>query len=191
MQLPFPICGWLNNKGQPALIGFAGKARSGKDTAGKYLVDNYTFGHYYFAKPLKEGARLMFNLTDKQIRNKEKVIEPWGKSPRQLYQQLGTDVARSIDVNIWVKNAEMYINSQPGFSFVITDVRFSNEALWIRNRGGIIVYINRDQELIGDRSHSSENGLTGDDIDVYIENNGTINSLYEKIEALRGKSIAV
>tara|TARA_Y100000310_G_C20704023_1_gene833060 strand:+ start:1502 stop:2059 length:558 start_codon:yes stop_codon:yes gene_type:complete len=181
----FPILGWTNNDGQPLVIGFAGKARSGKDTAGKYLVDTYQFVHYSFAKPLKEGAKAMFNLTDEQIDNKEKVVEPWGKSPRQIYQQLGTDVARSIDPNIWVKNAEMYINRQPGFSFVITDVRFSNEALWIRNRGGIVVYINRDQELIRDRSHASENGLSGEDVDVYIENNGTINSLYEKIEEMR------
>ena len=55
----FPICGWTNKDGNPALIGFAGKARSGKDTAGKYLVDNYQFAHYYFAKPLKEGCNKM------------------------------------------------------------------------------------------------------------------------------------
>ena len=30
----FPICGWTNKDGQPLIIGFAGKARSGKDTAG-------------------------------------------------------------------------------------------------------------------------------------------------------------
>ena len=47
----FPICGWTIN-GKPALIGFAGKARSGKDTAGKYLVDNYQFVRYSFAQPL-------------------------------------------------------------------------------------------------------------------------------------------
>ena len=69
----FPICGWTTKDGKPAVIGFAGKAHAGKDIAGKYLVDKYYFKHYYFAKPLKEGCNKMFNLSDEQINNKEKV----------------------------------------------------------------------------------------------------------------------
>ncbi|SVC37356.1 uncharacterized protein METZ01_LOCUS290210, partial [marine metagenome] len=44
------------------LIGISGKAQSGKDTLGKFLCDEYKCLHYYFAKPLKEGAKVMFNL---------------------------------------------------------------------------------------------------------------------------------
>jgi hypothetical protein len=186
----FPICGWLNNDGQPLIIGFAGKAKSGKDTAGKYLVDEYQFAHYYFAKPLKEGAKAMFNLTDEQIKNKEKAVEPWGRSPRQLYQLLGTDIARTIDVNVWVKNAQMFVKSVPGRSVVITDVRFSNEAHWIRSQGGIVVFLeSKTRGIYEHGGHSSENGLTGEDVDAYIENDGTINALYEKLEGLRGKRV--
>ena len=184
----FPICGWTNKDVNPALIGFAGKARSGKDTAGKYQGDKYRFVRYSFAQPLKDGAKAMFNLTDEQIENKEKVIEPWGRSPRELYQLLGTDVARSIDVRVWIKNAEMFIKKRAGLSVVITDVRFSNEAEWIRNQGGVVIYLESKTRGINDGTgHASENGLTGDDVDVYIENDGTINALYEKIEALRGE----
>ena len=182
----FPICGWTNKDGNPALIGFAGKARSGKDTAGKYLVDNYQFVRYSFAQPLKDGAKAMFNLTDEQIENKEKVIEPWGRSPRELYQLLGTDVARSIDKRVWIKNAEMFVRKHPGFSVVITDVRFSNEAEWIRSKGGVVIYLDsKTRGITNHTGHSSENGLNGDDIDLVIENDGTINQLYEKIENLR------
>jgi len=184
-EIMFPICGWTNKDGKPAVIGFAGKAHAGKDIAGKYLVDKYYFKHYYFAKPLKEGCNKMFNLSDEQIRNKEKVIEPWGRSPRELYQLLGTDVARTIDPNVWIKNAEMFYKNAIGFSVVITDVRFANEAKWIRDKGGIVVYINRQQKEIEANSHSSENGLSGNDVDVYIENDGTINDLYEKIENIQ------
>ena len=183
----FPICGWTNKDGNPAVIGFAGKARSGKDTAGKYLVDNYQFVHYYFAKPLKEGCKQMFNLTDEQIENKEKVIEPWGRSPRELYQLLGTDVARAIDPNVWIKNAEMFAKKHLGRSIAITDVRFSNEAKWIRDKGGIVIYLESKTRGIHEGTgHSSENGLNGEDVDVYIENDSTINALYEKIESLKG-----
>jgi len=171
----------------PRIIGFAGKANSGKDTAGKYLIDKYDYLHYYFAKPLKDGAKTMFNLSDEQVKNKEKCIEPWGRSPRQIYQLLGTDVARSIDINVWVKNAQMFLNDNPGKPIVITDVRFSNESYWIRNLGGLVVYISRDQELILDRGHASENGLSGKDVDVHIENNGTINALYENLHEKLGE----
>ena len=181
----FPICGWTI-KGKPALIGFAGKARSGKDTAGKYLVDNYQFAHYYFAKPLKEGAKAMFNLTDEQIENKEKVIEPWGRSPRELYQLLGTDIARSIDVRVWIKNAEMFIKRNSGLSVAITDVRFSNEAEWIRSQGGVVILLeSKTRGINNGTGHASENGLKDSDIDITIQNDGTKEELYEKIESLR------
>ena len=68
---------------------------------------------------------------------------------------------------------------------MITDVRFANEARWIREKGGIVVYINRQQKEIEANGHSSENGLTGDDVDVYIQNDGTINDLYEQIENIQ------
>jgi len=184
----FPICGWTNRDGQALVIGFAGKARSGKDTAGKYLVDEYQFLRYSFAQPLKDAAKIMFHLTDKQVEQKEKPAEPWGKSPRELYQKLGTDVARSIDVNVWVKGAEIFKKENPGRSIVITDVRFSNEAYWIRNQGGIVVYLNSETRGIHEHTgHSSENGISGDDVDIIIQNDGTINQLHEKIEELKSE----
>lgn len=181
----FPICGWTLN-GKPAVIGFAGKARSGKDTAGQYLVKEYQFRHYYFAKPLKEGCNKMFNLTEEQIKNKEKIVEPWGRSPRELYQLLGTDIARTIDKRVWIKNAEMFVRKCNGLSVVITDVRFSNESEWIRSKGGVVIFLeSKTRGISNHTAHSSENGLSGSDVDVIIENDGTINQLYEKLEELR------
>ena len=59
-QLMFPILGIPNKDGEPGLIGISGKAGVGKDTLGKYLCDEYQCLHYYFAKPLNEGAKIMF-----------------------------------------------------------------------------------------------------------------------------------
>ena len=39
----FPIFGLLNSKGEPMILGFAGAARSGKDTAGAYFVEQYMY----------------------------------------------------------------------------------------------------------------------------------------------------
>ena len=41
------------------VIGFAGKARSGKDTAAKYICDTFNCLHYSFAKPIKESIKIM------------------------------------------------------------------------------------------------------------------------------------
>ena len=186
MNKPSPICGWTNRDNQPLIIGFAGKARSGKDTAGTYLVDNYQFLRYSFAQPLKDATKIMFHLTDKQIENKEKPAEPWGRSPRELYQRLGTDIARNIDINVWVKGADIFMRNNPGRSIVVTDVRFSNEAFWIRDQGGIVVYLQSDTRGIYENGeHSSENGMKGDDVDIIIQNDGTINALHEKLEELK------
>jgi len=178
----FPIFGLTNVKtGGPMLIGISGKARSGKDTLGKYLCDEYRCLHYYFAKPLKEGAKVMFNLSDEQIGNKEVPIEPWGISPRKIYQLLGTEVGRGIDTNVWVKNAEMFVKDNPGRTVVITDCRFDNEATWIRSRGGIVINIERDQGSIIENGHSSEGGLKPNNIDLTICNNGSIEDMCNEV----------
>ena len=187
----FPIFGLTNKDGEPMLIGISGKAQSGKDTLGKYLCDEYRCLHYYFAKPLKEGAKVMFNLTDDQIANKEVPIEPWGISPRKIYQLLGTEVGRGIDPAIWIKNAEMFIKKHPGRTVVITDVRFDNEATFIRNRGGVIINIVRDKEDIYESRHSSESGLKPDNVDLYIHNNGTIEDMCNHVTYMIQSGIAV
>ena len=190
MNKPFPIFGWTNRNNQPLIIGFAGKARSGKDTAGKYLVDNYQFLRYSFAQPLKDATKIMFHLTDKQIKDKEKPAEPWGRSPRELYQKVGTDIARNIDVNVWVKGADIFRQENPGRSIVITDVRFSNEADWIRSHGGVVIFLESKTRGIHEHTgHSSENGLTGEDVDLIMENDGTIEAFHEKLEEMRGQKV--
>ena len=178
----FPIFGLANKEGKPGMIGISGKAGSGKDTLGKYICDRYMCQHYYFAKPLKEGAKIMFNLSEEQIENKEQEIEPWGMSPRKIYQLLGTDVGRGIDINIWVKNAAMFVKSVPGRTVVITDVRFDNEAYWIHSRGGIVINIVRNKEDIAENKHSSEGGLIPKSIDATIYNNGSIQDMFNEFD---------
>ena len=180
------------NKPFPRLIGFAGKARSGKDTAGAYLVDNYNFLRYSFAQPLKDATKIMFGLTDEQIKDKERAAEPWGMSPRDLYQRVGTDIARNIDVNVWVKGANMFVKKNPERSVVVTDVRFSNEAFWIRSQGGLVVFLHSDTRGIFEGGgHLSENGLEGSDVDIVLQNDGTIEALHAKLEELKKKEVTV
>ena len=169
------------------IIAFAGRANAGKDLAGKYLVEHYKFLHYYFAKPLKEACKHLFQLTYHQIEDKEKVIEPWGISPRKIYQKIGTDICRSIDPNIWVKNAQMFVNQNQHRNIVITDCRFSNEALWVRNQQCIVIHIERNNEPIVESKHTSENSMVENDWDYNIENTETKEDLYKKIDIFMEK----
>ena len=169
------------------IIAFAGRANAGKDLAGKYLVEHYKFLHYYFAKPLKEGCKHLFQLTYHQIEDKEKVIEPWGISPRKIYQKIGTDICRSIDPNIWVKNAQMFIDINKHRNIVITDCSFSNEALCVRNKDGFVIHIERNNEPIAESKHASENSMVESDYDYNIENTETKEDLYKKIDIFMEK----
>ena len=85
----------------------------------------------------------------------------------------------------------MFVRSVAGFTVVITDVRFSNEAFWIHNRGGVVINIVRDQDDIKENKHSSEGGLKPDDIDLTIYNNGTIEDMCNEVTYMIQQGIAV
>ena len=48
---------------KPLLIGIAGVARSGKDTAAQHLVSHHGFQAYAFADPLRDGLMHILNLS--------------------------------------------------------------------------------------------------------------------------------
>ena len=75
----------------------------------------------------------------------------------------------------------MFVKRNAGFTVVITDVRFDNEAAWIHNRGGVVINIVRDQDDIKENKHSSEGGLKSDSIDLQIRNNGTIEDMCNEV----------
>ena len=104
-----------------------------------------------------------------------------------MYQRVGTDIGRTLDPNIWIKNAQMFINNSSGRAVVITDCRFSNEAYWIKNQGGYVIHIKRNSKLIAENSHSSERGMTERDYDYTIYNTKKISDLYKKIDEFMNK----
>ena len=69
-------------------------------------------------------------------------------------------------------------------NFVISDVRFQNEADFVKKHNGLLIKVNRPGENNND-NHISETGI--DDIKIYdilIQNSGSIFDLYEKIRLL-------
>ena len=79
------------------LIGFSGKKGSGKSYFANYLVNNKLFIKLSFASPLKEITKILFNLSDEDVKDpiKKELINPkFNASPRELMQWLGTDIMR-------------------------------------------------------------------------------------------------
>lgn len=163
------------------LIGIAGKARSGKDTVADMLVEQGMV-KYSFAAPLKAGVRVMFGLTrDHTDGDLKEDIVPWiGRSPRYLMQTIGTEYGRElVATDIWLRCAERVIadaEESGATGLVIPDVRFDNEAEWLRGMGGLLVHLHRpDADKV--QAHRSEAGVSPDWGDYTISNHAGLDAL--------------
>ncbi len=168
------------------IIGVAGKARAGKDTAANFLVASLGGYRYGFADPLRAMlmAGLGMDLTEPYWQErKELKIAALGKSPRELLQTLGTEWGRQlVHPEIWLTVAQQKLmNNGPGM--IISDVRFDNEANWIRKHGGLVLHVTRPSpvEVAG---HISEHGIKPHESDKTIHNSGTLEEYQQNLKVL-------
>lgn len=163
------------------IIGITGVAGSGKDTVADYLASKYGFIKVSFASILKEMLAIAGLPEPSDRDDKEKPVKCFNFTWREAAQTLGTEWGRALDENIWVKLTMAKLDLTK--NYVISDVRFDNEAEVIAHYGGIIVQLTgRYVELGGNSEHSSEKGIRGNLIDYHIENSGHIDYLYEQID---------
>lgn len=154
------------------LIGFSGKKGSGKSYFADYLVNNKLFIKLSFASPLKEITKILFNLSDEDVKDpiKKELINPkFNASPRELMQWLGTDIMReefnkkfNYSGSIWIDSVKDKIKTllEDNKDVVIDDVRFQNEVDMIHSLGGIVINLHNDLDNTLNNStstHSSEN----------------------------------
>lgn len=174
-----------NKRKNMVLIGLMGFKQSGKDTFADYLVRHYGFEKHAFAEPVKKICQIMFLLTKEQLDDpklKETIDGRWGLTPRQMMQKVGTDMVRQVwDEDFWVKNMDMRLRGVEG-DVIISDVRFPNEAQYVRNCGGVLVRIVSVAEERGD-THTSETSQISiqEDVCVMNQKNG-LEMYYQTIE---------
>lgn len=115
---------------------------------------------------------------------------------RDFLQKLGTDALRNgLHDNVWVNalmadykpewttNEGKHDPLQEFPNWIITDVRFPNEAQAIKDKGGIIIRVDRPGvKPIND--HPSEIGLDGWNFDYRIANVSDIFSLKQTVEEI-------
>lgn len=176
-------------------IGFGCTAQVGKDTAADYLEQKYRGRaiRVSFADKLKQVAMDLFDLSHDQCYGpntiKEAVDPRYGLTPREIMMGLG-DKMREIYAPIWIERA--FLDTVPklekqGYDlFVFSDVRYPNEADKIREFGGTVVRILRDGSGVSvNKDHKSETALLDyPNFNYIIENNGTLNEYYDKIDKI-------
>jgi hypothetical protein len=165
------------------LVAFAGAKGSGKDTAGAQLTE-YGWTHESFAAPIRAAACELMGITLKDLQEVKEIPSDvlGGKTLREFMQKMGTEFGREmIHPEMWLRALGYRIRGKE--KVVITDLRFPNEAEFIKALGGIIIEIHRP-DLERDTSHASEIPLPVNFIDHFIRNDGTILDLQNKVKEI-------
>lgn len=173
------------------IIGISGFAKTGKDTAAGYLVRDMGFTRVALADEIKRAAQKWFGFSYYDLwgesENREKIVN--GVSVRKACQFIGTEVARTLDPNVWVNcisdvcarlmigmpsnsglryeylpDRGLFVKegwARPPAGIVISDIRYKNEIEAIRSWSGMLIRIKRNQTIEGDASqHKSETEMT-------------------------------
>jgi len=186
------------------LLGIAGLARSGKDTAANHLAEVLRLERYAFAEPLKTMLKSVFG-DHFHVGDRSGICPEAGISYRLLMQTLGTEWGREqVNPQLWVNLVDRHWNevqyqakfadtyrrafeTDPPNGMILSDVRFDSEAKWIKDNGGFIIHISRPEtERSGaprEGSHASEDGITLSYADVCLINDGDIEDLKIQLTA--------
>lgn len=177
------------------IVGLAGYATAGKDSAADVLVDKAGFVKTAFADSLRACAAALNPIvgfsTDESnevvvVRYTDAIdtlgyIEAKARYPelRRTLQRLGTEVGRNIiGGDVWVDATFNLLD--PDRDVAIADMRFPNEAAAIKARGGITVRVTRPG--VGPANdHPSETALDDYDFDYVIGNDSTVEVLGDAI----------
>ena len=189
------------------IIAICGFQSSGKDTIASYLVERLNFKKLSFAACLKDIVSIMFDwprdklegLTKEDRKWREEVDEWWATelnmpnlTPRYVLQYFGTELFRvHWNQDIWLKVIEKKINQYR--NIVITDCRFPNEIEMLKKYNAKFIHIHRQMPSWfksyqegndveeASKLHISEKEWIRTNPDFIINNDGTLDELYENI----------
>jgi hypothetical protein len=180
----------------PRLIGLVGYAGTGKDTVRQLLESEHGFVGLAFADPIRAMLRALFTdngIDEKYIDDRdhkeatiEDLLTEQPLSYRQMAQTLGTEWGRNLSPDFWLQIAGAYMADQRRRGerlFVISDVRFVNEAQWVKDAGGELWHIHRPSAAPV-RAHASEAEIALIKVDRVIDNAGSLDDLWTRVDAL-------
>lgn len=186
------------------IIALSGKKRAGKDSVYEAVVKYYEdtrlmneidpvtgvpkIGRVGFADALKHEVSEITGF-------RAEFIEEHKQRFRSLLQVWGTEFRRHFCGNdYWInKMAEILEKSKDHFDLIfITDLRFKNEAEFVKGNGGYVVKVERRQvsykdlsELEGPDDHVSENDMNDySNFDYVLNNDKTQEELAKAVEEM-------
>ena len=155
----------------------------------------------------------------KEAREWREQVDPWWAerlamptlTPRWVLQYWGTEVCRrAFHDDIWIASLENKLRNSKD-NVVISDCRFPNEIQSIRDAGGKIVWVQRGelpdwydtaieanlghnyavQDLKMRKIHASETAWVGTNFDTIIDNNRSIDDLYQQAKLIVSNKISL
>lgn len=100
------------------------------------LLEHREVAAYALADPLKAGCQALFGLTDEETWSddlKEKTIQIWGESPRQMFQRVGTEWLRDHNPDHWLLRADRQLNHPlpPSLPARPEDLTSPSASIWL------------------------------------------------------------
>lgn len=203
-----PPAGTAIGKKEPTrFVGVAGNCPgAGKDTVADMLVAAREEPHpgdarvvrRAFADPLRECLFLIHGVAPAESRTREGKarVLPDGDTVGRALQKIGAAVRNVVGADSWVR-AAMRDLPEHNHLVVFSDVRYPNEALAIRERGGVVFWVERPEAnpeeggapakaLAGRDPHHESEQLTPESAgaDAVIVNDGTLEALGAKVFSL-------
>jgi len=163
------------------IIGLTGYAQSGKDTVASILVKKYGYTRVAFADAIREFLYEINPFVGSSIRLKDMVDEyGWDTAKatpevRRLLQDLGVGARNIFGDQFWIQHALRQVHFEG--NYVITDVRFKNEADIIKKYDNSQVWRVKRMGFGAINGHVSESEMDGYPVDQIFVNNGTIEDL--------------
>lgn len=159
------------------IIGFTGKAQSGKTTCCNFvkkILENVQ--HVNFKDGLVREIKERFpNVLQEIMFDEGEAVQTVGdlfvqKPPlmRALLQNYGTDVRRKDDIDYWVKQWKHTVTYSKFNNIVCDDVRFLNEAAAVKDFDGIIIRVKRT-DVTDTGNHPSETEMDRIQPDYTVE----------------------
>lgn len=191
-------------------IGIGGQAAAGKDTLANYLVESFNQANIHTADVDQQWVRNAFanavkGVFEQTFQVDRDFIEHWKRIPhppegflqpiRDCLITIG-DGFRKMKANIWI---ELAFRNQE-YHQIISDLRYINEAVYIRDFGGITILLWRpghendipnasEQELMPYVRQLAKLGIEGEipadlniPFDLFIVGESGVDKLYRKAD---------
>ena len=177
----------------PRIIAFAGLAGSGKDTAAAVILEQLWWERRPLAGPLKAMLATLMKLrgchdpetyTDGNLATKQ-ATTPWlnNETPRRAMQLLGTEFGRALSPTLWLDTWRDGMLKSTAHGVVVTDVRFANEAEYLKKLGAEIYLVRRPGFVGGAGQHASEDLSWAEGLEVIWNDFQTAEEFQDSVRA--------